>query len=394
MRIVRLENIQPGDILGKSIFNDRGELVLASGFRLNEKLITKLRSSSFHYVYVMDLESSELLPEKIISEIIKSGAQKTVSNVYKEVIEAGKEFLDNPKKLEQRMKYNNKFGKKFLDQKLYQSVMEIFSATMKNYKSFLLSLPIQANPGSHFQHAADVCVLSILIGITLKLDKEIITVLSNAALLHDIGRMIYAQLVEKEDSQLSREERRILQEHPVYSMLLLRAISPHTPHEQMTMLQHHENFDGSGYPIGLKGADEPPSITSIKSGKTGQIFGLAEILRVINEYDQLTKGLYGSNEYSPLDALRIMKVQAGTQLNPHIVKVLTKLVELYPVGTTVRIKETSSLMYANYQGIVVETNSIDPERPVILLTQNALGAPLQAKRVDFSTEERVVLEIV
>src|SRR5436853_6907509 len=77
-----------------------------------------------------------------------------------------------------------------------------------------------------------------------------------AALLHDIGKIGVPDAILKKPSKLTEEERAIMNKHPEYSWSILR-LFPGLEEASLFALHHHESFEGTGYPGGLKGEEIP-----------------------------------------------------------------------------------------------------------------------------------------
>src|SRR5581483_7024238 len=77
-----------------------------------------------------------------------------------------------------------------------------------------------------------------------------------AALLHDIGKVGVPDAILKKQAPLTAEERTVINRHPEYSWSILR-LFPGLEDASLYALHHHENFNGTGYPSGLKGPDTP-----------------------------------------------------------------------------------------------------------------------------------------
>ncbi len=93
-----------------------------------------------------------------------------------------------------------------------------------------------------------------------------------AALIHDIGKIGINNNILNKPSKLSEDEYKVIKNHPQYGYRLIKPLLS-TPIIRDVILCHHENYDGSGYPIGLRGTDIPLA---------------ARLVRIIDYYDALT----------------------------------------------------------------------------------------------------------
>jgi HD-GYP domain-containing protein (c-di-GMP phosphodiesterase class II) len=159
-------------------------------------------------------------------------------------------------------------------------------------------------------HSEEVKKIAIKIGQALKLDPDSLRRLEYAALLHDIGKIgVSGQLLTK-GSKLTDYEFDEVKLHPQIGGKLL---------EQVELLKsagpiiaaHHENYDGSGYPKGLKGEQIPVE---------------ARIIAVADSYEAMTVDRPYRKAYSRTEAQQRMKQGSGTQFDPRIVEVLLKVV--------------------------------------------------------------------
>jgi PAS domain S-box-containing protein/putative nucleotidyltransferase with HDIG domain len=131
------------------------------------------------------------------------------------------------------------------------------------------------------------------------------------ALLHDIGKMGVPDRILLKPDKLTDDEWVIMREHPVYAYNLLSRIeflrpALNIPHH------HHEKWDGSGYPDGLKGAQIPLA---------------ARIFAIIDVFDALTSDRPYRPAWSRDKAINYIREQSGTQFDPKVVEVFMKLIK-------------------------------------------------------------------
>jgi putative nucleotidyltransferase with HDIG domain len=134
--------------------------------------------------------------------------------------------------------------------------------------------------------------------------------IGTAALLHDVGKIYedFAPLLRKE-GRLTPEERMLMQAHPVRSADLASTIAEFRGKVQTDIRNHHENFDGTGYPDGLAGEGIPIG---------------ARIIMVADTLDAMTTDRPYRKALSLSRALEELTKHAGRQFDPKLVAIVTK----------------------------------------------------------------------
>lgn len=159
-----------------------------------------------------------------------------------------------------------------------------------------------------------------------------------AALLHDIGTMSIQESIMLKPGSLEPEEFEIVKTHPAAGERICSYISPLRPVLPI-IRHHHEHFDGSGYPDGLKGADIPLG---------------ARIVSVADAFDALTSDRPHRSAYSLGKALEILKDGAGTRWDQKIIGQFCQMVE-----TDQSVAEQQTLWYFEKQNMLKPGFSID-----------------------------------
>jgi len=159
-------------------------------------------------------------------------------------------------------------------------------------------------------HSQSVSLMCERIGRQLQLQEVDVRRLREAGYLHDIGKAVLdADLVNKR-SPLTREETLKLEQHPMVGYRILNLFDETADLAEIALC-HRENWDGSGYPTGLRGEEIPL---------------LARIVRVADQFDALTTEFAGP-PIGASEALTQIKGQAGRSFDPLVVKALAELVE-------------------------------------------------------------------
>lgn len=152
-----------------------------------------------------------------------------------------------------------------------------------------------------------------LLADALKLSDQQARTLQQACLLCDIGYIgISDEVLNKADTQsLTPEERAHIQTHPQIAAEMLQQIKPFKDVVPV-ILYHHENWDGSGYPQGLKGENIP---------------FLSRLLRLVDAYDAMLSDRSYRMRFSPEYAMQEIVSFAGSQFDPELVKLFKELWE-------------------------------------------------------------------
>ena len=160
-------------------------------------------------------------------------------------------------------------------------------------------------------HISRVKGLALSVGDELGLNQEQRNTLSVAAELHDIGKVSIPDEILGKQGPLTEEEWDIVKQHPVTSYRIIYGLGD-MYHIAEIVKCHHERFDGTGYPSGLKG-DEIPLI--------------AKILTIVDSYDNMLNSPYLKRKRTQQDAIEEVKRCTGTQFDPKIADALLNIIK-------------------------------------------------------------------
>lgn len=198
--------------------------------------------------------------------------------------------------------------------KRLKEIYEAFSSSTKGaHKAYLESIHALVNlteikdPYTK-RHSVKVSNYAALLAQQLGMRKRDIENVKFAAILHDIGKLgVSAEILLKEGS-LSKKEFEEVKKHSLMGVEIIKPL--HFFGEIILMIKHHhENFDGSGYPSGLKGKDIPLG---------------AQILSIADAYDALISERAYRKAYSHDEALEIMKKDSGKKFDPKLLNLFIK----------------------------------------------------------------------
>ncbi len=393
MRIVKTDTLKPGDMLGKSLFNRKGELLLATGYELDAEMITRVRESGFRHVYLWDEATRDIKPEEVISDTTRQLTHVVVADLVHELENAAEDLKKyDPVDIQRQLEMDDRFKRMIKLDAVRKQVVQILEEIIEQQITMFTSLPMKSQSGHEYEHALDVAILSILVAREFNYEYRELKAIALAALVHDLGKQIFTDLKNKKENELNPEEKMILREHPVYSMLLLQNVAPGAYQEHTAVLQHHEQINGRGYPQGMRGTTGKPIQTA--NHDKGMIHRYALILGPVNAYDNLLSGTIDGKYLSPAEALTKVLDGSTGAWNPFVIKAMSRIIQCYPVGATVRILNNYTKTYIGYTGVIAECNTKEYQKPVVILTNNASGRAIPPRRHDFSRELFMDLELV
>ncbi len=199
------------------------------------------------------------------------------------------------------------------------------------------------------KHAVDVATLSAITAGELNLTKVDMSNIMLGALVHDIGKvLIQESLLTK--INLTKEEEAILKKHPTQGYKLVKRDNLDDNIADI-VLEHHEKYDGTGYPFQ-------------KDNKDISLY--SKIVSICNTFNNLiTKGEHGV-PFSPDKAVKVIISLAKKDFDSDVVKAFQKAVGFYPNNTRVKLSNGSI-------GRVIEQNPNLPLRPVLSIVKHLDG---------------------
>lgn len=188
----------------------------------------------------------------------------------------------------------------------YAETRELFFGTVS-----ALSQAIDAKDGFTRGHADRVSRIAGAIARELGLSERQIEQIELAGLLHDIGKIGVEDRILMKPQRLDSEEQELMRRHPIYGASILEPSAALRPLVQ-TILHHHENYDGSGYPEGLKGEEIPLG---------------SRIIIVADAYEAMTSDRIYRKSIGHDRAMDQLNRFKGLQFDPTIVRCLQRIVE-------------------------------------------------------------------
>lgn len=334
-------NLRPGMIVAESVYTYNGRLIIQENTELTPDIISKLKHYAIKTVYILVNDS----PQK--TENTNNNDNDNQKPTYFERIEQSEDFK----------KFHSQFDscltgfKKTLNDMIIKSsdglvdemISEIESILEKSRNPLHLLEMMQCMRGYDdltYAHSINVALICNVIGTWMNLSHDDIETLMIAGMLHDIGKLRIPPEIIQKPSKLTDNEYAIIKKHPEYGYEILSTKNLNSKIKLAT-LQHHERYDGKGYPNGLKG---------------NEIDLFSGIVAIADVYDAMTADRVYRKGICPFPVLEHMELQK----------------ELYEPGALYKFIERTVEAYINTE---VKLSNGDVGR-VVLLNKNFLSRPI------------------
>ena len=312
MRFIPVKMLKPGMKTGRSIIGRKREFMLASGSILTEDYIKRLEKGGYMGAYILDGFTDGISMQSIISD-------ETMQNGIEAVAERN---LDDIMKVSATMVEEiRSSGKVRLD--LYD---------LRSFDDYT------------YHHSVSVAVYAVIVGREMGFTTSDLELLATAGLCHDLGKSKIPIEVLNKPSRLTDEEFDLIKTHPRmgYEMLYNNPKIPVAVRQ--SVLCHHENENGTGYPAGLTGE---------------KIHPFAKIIHAVDVYDALTSRRVYKEPNTPSEAMEYLMGGCETLFDRDVVGIMLDAIPAYPPGIEVKLSDGSS-------GIVME-HTADVLRPKVKL---------------------------
>lgn len=223
---------------------------------------------------------------------------------------------------------------------------------------------LQVHGNYTFAHCVNVSVLAALFGRHLSLDADKLQTLALAGLVHDIGKAVIPSTLLDTARPLTDREFALMKNHVLAGYEALDKVEGIDDGVRRAVLEHHERYDGTGYPYGRKGND---------------ISLPGRILAVIDVYDALTSKKPYKPALLPYTAVSFLYGQREQSFDPAVVERFIQCMGIYPVGSVVRLNNGET-------GVVYQANPHKPLLPIVSVVLDAEGTKRPLKMVDLGRD--------
>ena len=378
MKKVKVKSLKGNEILALPIVTDGGTVLIHADVELKPELINRAILLGIKSLYIKDY------PEEVINKENYNHIVISSEDDYDDVYNEGQDVSDSEcadVKNEKKTEYNNKYIenhiykveetainsrtiiKDVLEKHIYRhnSDLKVIGEQAEKIIESVIEEPevitniteMRNISTDMYTHCINVCALSTIMALRLKMSEKQVRNISIGAILHDIGlRYIKVPYMNTNETYMNVKDALEYKKHTIfgYSSLQDEGWIPDIAKE--IILLHHERIDGKGYPFQHKG-------DKIKTE--------VKLVSLCDDFESLISGV-GSTKLKIYEAIEYIKANQGIKYDATITDKLLESVAVYPVGINVITSEGE-------MGVVVRQNHKFTDRPVIKMLKHADGSP-------------------
>lgn len=240
-----------------------------------------------------------------------------------------------------------------------QAVAEITDSVIRNPDAMMLLVTMREMAQETLNRSTQVSVYMTVFGRFLQLERERLELLGLIGLLQDVGMLKLPPGMPARRADLTSAEEETFRTHVENGVEILSKTAGLPAELPGFASLHHERYDGTGYPRGLKGS----AISQI-----GAIAG------IVDTFDMLTAPAPYGMQMPPSNALNVLFQNRGTQFHAALVEQFIQCVGAFPVGSVVELN-TGEI------GVVITQNLVKRLQPRVMVVQDAKGAALHPHKI-------------
>ncbi len=336
MRRITTKHAKKGMVLGAPVYDNYGTMLLDSFIRLDEDCLTVLKDNGVSEIILDDWRVADVLVQPMFSPELEG---KLVLALRRLMIENnGKQSVASS-----NIEPVSTSIAAITRELMLEATEEINVSGCISQQDYVYIQPVKT------------AVLALALGQRIGLSKTELTQLGIAAVLKDIGYIAIPQEIIHKPELLTEKELLKIRQHPTFGYELLSQHTSISGEVTETVLQHHERWNGSGYPSGLKGAD---------------IVKFAQIIAICDTFSALLSERPGRRTYMPHETIEYIMAYSGEQFNPDLVEPFVRQVPCYSSGLTVQLN-------TGEMGIISSPNLGFIGRPVVRICYDQEVGPVK-----------------
>ena len=239
------------------------------------------------------------------------------------------------------------------------AVGNMTSTMLRNPDALMLFSAMRERGGYQLERSMDVSIYMIAFARFLGMDEPDVELAGLVGLLQDIGMLQLPQEMLQKKGRLEPAEYKIVQGHVARTTAVLAGATGLPPGVAKLAALHHERYEGTGYPLGLRG---------------NAIDVIGAMAGIVDTFDALTVKRPYAEPMSPSNALNLLFRMRGKTFHPVLVEQFIRCIGYFPVGSIVELNSGEI-------GVVVSQNAEQRLQPRVMVVRDAGGQLLQPQKL-------------
>ena len=393
MKKIDVKTLSPGMVFSAPVYIEGNNLLVPAGIAVRKKDIDHLISWGFK---VVSTEGDPVQPtaeekpadplevEEVLEEIkedtapgLSGGAKKAAGNMLslsdvQENKGAYRSYIDLIERLD--TVFNNIGSGISVEPRTVDNLTSRLLQAVREERDHIIGFILGGEVHGHMmaKNSVNTAILSSLIAMELKFSHHKVMQIVTGALLHDVGMLRLPKEITDKSGGLSDAEIQRMQAHPLYTYKIITKELLYPEDVGLVALQHHERWDGEGYPRRIAGAD-------IDIG--------ARIVSVADAFEAMVSEKPYRNSMMGYQAMKNLLSDNSRRFDPDILKAFIKTLGIYPIGSII-------LLNNGVIARVTEVQGDAPLRPKIRILIDEFGKMFkqdEGEVIDLLTEKSLFI---
>lgn len=359
MKKIPVEELKPGMVFSGTLFGENYEIILEANTPLTYKDISRIKKLGIKFVETAgELKSIVKVrdDEQPIEDLLEANTKK-LESFYKALVSSVEAVYTS-----------YKVSKEIPSDKV-QGVVESILAKIKETKdkNVFINLVHTVDVSKYLpSHSVNLTILGVLLGMELGFPEQKLKLLATGLVLMDIGMLYIPMSILERETKLTPEEFNRIKTHTLLGYKAVTQENNFSPEVGRVCLEHHERWDGTGYPRKLE---------------KFQISEYARIAGIVDTYEAMIRKRVYRDKMMSFEAMRTILAEGSTKFDPDILKAFIRMMSIYPVGSYV-------LLNTRAIAKVVSSDPISPFRPIVKVIYDEFGTKIEEGEIIKLSEEQ------
>jgi HD-GYP domain-containing protein (c-di-GMP phosphodiesterase class II) len=353
MKTIKVSNLHPGMKFDQPVFIEGDNVLVPPGVAIKDKDIERLNRWDIEEVFTEGSEIVEAAAEAAAKLKESPTWLPPREEKYLKIYRSAVEKVDAI--------FQDIADGTYLNHEPIDSVVKEMLDVLRQSKNEIIQLILL---GEWVERrlsvsAVNCMIISAVIGNTMRLASHRLLQLATGALMHDVGMLKVEKGILEKQGRLSSEELTQIRTHPVMGYQIISKDMKYPEEIALVALQHHEHWDGRGYPRSLKGED---------------ITLFARVVTVADAYEAMVSERPYRNSMIGYSAMKNVLSDNGRHFDPQVLKAFLESMGVFPIGSIVQLNNSSI-------GRVSENHAEAPLRPKVEILIDEFGTQIEGTEV-------------